>query len=147
MKKVYVVTCEQYNDFPILAIFSNKATADKFCELGQSVDDLIVVDEWELNDDSPQGSWFCTTVYTDRNGVTDLIYTEAWPSENTKALSYGKEFEVDNVIWLISRVMTYDRKHAIEITNERRMAIIAAGAWGDSEKSLIALEMVTEEQE
>lgn len=127
MKKIYVVTCGEYSDYGIEAIFDNKELAEKFISCFEWYDwHQPTVEEWELNPlkkeiKSGLNPFF---VRMGKDGVTlDVHKVEDFPSFIGLA-----RFDFTNNMYI--SCMAKDEKHAIKIANEKRLMLIAENKWG-----------------
>lgn len=155
MSSVFVVTSGEYSNYRIEEVFSTKDLAEAFiAEIGQH--DGPQIEEYEL--DKPLSSFWVTFVEMSEDGNTvstydggPSIYTRRRTVDDEESVSFGDEakygtdpnrpgFNHCNIGTTGRRLLcvllfTKDHERAIKVANERRAAIIAAGAWGDTEKA------------
>lgn len=121
-KKVYIVTSGVYSDYRINAVFSTKTQAEAFVKLyatHYSYFEPIKVETYLL--DLSLEDWYTTIVKMTREGhVIEVSSGFGSPPRDTFITDMGH---------LYSEVAGSDEERAIKVTNERRTAMLIAGAW------------------
>lgn len=126
MTILYVVTSGEYSDYKIESIFSTKEKAEKFCSLFPEDNfQKHDIEEWTLDEYSNKDKKeFSVSMRID--GHVDHIF-QINPGDIDKE-SYFFSGDL-----LHSYCYADDTQHAIKITNERRVKLIALGLWGKEE--------------
>ena len=120
---VYIVTCGEYSDYGIVAVFSKKEPAKEYCRRGG---EGYQVEEYTL--DEPLPDVFIRVIMAHDGSVVNVsrgVLREPgfeWFC-NTKV--------GEAMTWTVK---TDDDKRAIKVTNEKRSQIIALNIWGNSKK-------------
>ena len=126
MTILYVVTSGEYSDYKIESIFSTKEKAEKFCSLfPEDAFQKPDIEEYELDEYSNKDKKEFS-VSMDIDGHIDRVF-------QINPGGIAKESCVFHRDLLHSYCYADDTQHAIKITNERRVKLIALGLWGKEE--------------
>jgi hypothetical protein len=128
MKKLYVVTSGEYSDYEISAIFDTKELAEKYIDsfsLGYYTE--MRIEEYDLNPNKAalkkgHKAYF---VRMDKDGNTKEINILDCDYGFDDGISYTHDQKLMNV-----HCFAKDEKHAIKITNEKRIQVLAYDTWG-----------------
>lgn len=134
--KVHIVTEGEYSDYHIVGVFSTECRAKKF--VGDDPDNESDIEEWEVNPKYPDEynkglDLWRLWMYRDGRSVdvrkldrklevgeSYLKLDNHYP--NRKLMPVGESI-------LYGYVWAKDEKHAVKITNEKRVQLIANGGW------------------
>lgn len=151
VKKVYLVSKGVYSDYSIIGVFSARDKADRLVSQYNEYEKEEPDSNWaarveEKDLDRPESTWFHTTVYMQRDGTAtfalqDMFHTDPEESRHNtlRYIDYLKYPANESAQYLVTSIATGDSQRAVKITNEYRAQIIAANAWGDTEKSYTAV--------
>ena len=131
-EEIYVVTSGSYSDYAIDAIFTDINKAEEYKT-------NFNCDEVETHELNPNTVAFHMTVVAMFFDGTSKNQYELIAHENTSGFkryvsskySYNLKYVL---IWIVN---TNDKNRAIKVVNEKRIQILAAGCWGDTEKTEI----------
>jgi hypothetical protein len=134
MGKVYVVTAGVYSDYHILAVFSNRESAEKYKEkYEKNVREDARIEEYML--DSPEDEWIVTTVAMDKEGnVIDVVKSENTEPEKIGFQGFEHLYGGKEITYFQWGVVTDDEKRAIKVANEKRAIILANNLWGKEDE-------------
>ena len=123
--KVYIVTEGSYEDYAIVAVFTNKEKANKFIDkyIYKSYYE-VRIEEWSV--DVPEDKWYWTFVRMDIDGKVHEIKKEV---SATKLKPNPEEPDFDISHNLILYVNTSDETEAIKIAHKVREGLIKEGKW------------------
>ena len=123
MTILYVVTSGEYSDYKIESIFSTKEKAEKFCSLfPEDAFQKPDIEEYELDEYSNKDKKeFRVSMSID--GHVNFVYQIDPGDIDKESCFFHKNL-------LYSCCYADDTQHAIKITNERRVKLIALGLWG-----------------
>lgn len=118
MKTVYIVTQGEYSDYRIVAVFLDKAIAER-C----AVDTVGDIEEWEIGTIIPKLPEYSvdiakdgTILYVNNRGI--------WGDDhNGEYRGPFSEYSYDKIYTFTMRAK--DKEHAIKIANEKRARAIA----------------------
>lgn len=117
MKKVYIITKEEYSDYRIVGVLSDKNLAEHIAKKTEGK-----VEEWEVNTLSTDENYDIYIIRMNKKGDTVEI------SKNVSIIKIDETgFDVNNNMWTI--MIAKDEKHAIKIANERRIKLLAENKW------------------
>jgi len=122
---VYVVTDGSYSDYHICGIFDSKEKAEEAKRLFKSKND---VEEYLVNDipDHPDGMW-PFHVSMRRDGTIESMFGEGVDGEVSK--NWTPCYDCETIQF---HVWATDEQHAVKISNEQRIQILAANLWPNS---------------
>lgn len=131
MSTIYLVSKGDYSEYHVLAVFDDKAKAERYAELERGY-----VEEYQLNPEfrEPPNGWFAWSVQMDRDGngvygVTRVYQMSASSSIDDVNFEYGWQ-PTRGVRPAVSfYVWGKDEEHAIKVANEKRVALVATGLW------------------
>jgi hypothetical protein len=130
MNKIYVVTSGEYSDYHIDGIFDNKDKANAFVKKFSSDDygGKCYVEEYELNpySEEMQKDYNPYFVRMMKNGDVDEIYINK-SSFGFRGDSNKYGFDIGGNLFF--HILAKDKEHAIKITNEFRIQLIANNNW------------------
>ena len=131
-KIIYIVTSGNYSDYSIVGVFDSEENAKSFIESSsdtsndeRSYFDYMEIEEHDLNPGIKQirkGLKYYGA-RMDREGNTESVEVRA-PETRERSISYTYDKTLMN-----SYCYAKDKKHAIKITNERRIQILARNEW------------------
>jgi len=129
MKIAYVVTQGSYSDYSIRGVFDNKELAEQFIAAFSEAQryDAMEIEEWGLNPFKVElGKGYKPYfVRMDREGNSSEARISGSAYEYEGELEYG--FDVNKNMY--NHCFAKGSEHAIKITNERRVQLIADGKW------------------
>lgn len=142
-KKVYVVTSGDYDDYAIIAFFSTKEKAEKYCEAknkciksGEHVDveHDYDIEVYDLDDPNCDNGLLPFRIVMEYSGY--IHHGDYWDFNEDRC----KNGEVSEYYPFRPNpktfyVMAKDLKHAVKIANEKRIMMIADGAWKYTEEN------------
>ena len=132
MQKIYIVTQGEYSDYRICGVFDDKDLAGKFITSfnSPSYHDVMMIEEWNLNPYAPElkeghKPFF---VRMKKNGDTIEIELRDAPYGFDGGATTEKFDMLKNIqVYCFAK----DKQHAVKITNERRVQLIALNKWPD----------------
>lgn len=140
MSKIYIVTAGCYSDYRIIAAFSDKEKAIRFCryhndnqEDGCEDDsgdyNARRIEEYDLDTDTPD-------IPVDL--VPFKVRMDLEGRVNCERVSFSclsKQPEISFYSDIMhTNILARDKIHAIKIANERRAALIASDQWGGRDR-------------
>lgn len=131
-EEIYVVTSGSYSDYAIDAIFTDINKAEEYKT-------NFECDEVETHNLNPSTvSFHMTVVSMLRNGDSKNTYKVIIHKNTSGFVRYASSkhpYTMEDIfVW---NVNTKDKTIAIKVVNEKRIQILAAGCWGDTEKTEI----------
>ena len=132
MKTIYVVTQGSYSDYHICAVFDTKELAEQYCSAFGKAQrfDTMGIEEWGLNPYKIElGKGYKPFfVRMDKEGNTSEVYEDDSSYGYTNDVGYGFDIR-DN---MYNHCFAKSTDHAIKITNEKRVQMLAENKWGRS---------------
>ncbi len=126
MDKVYIVTQGSYSDYRIVGVFDTKERAELFIE---SFYGRIEVYDLNPHEEKLSNGYKSYRVYMDEKGSTEE-YGVSVGNGKSDDCWFADYNQVDGVV-IVCNVWAKDEKHAIKITNEKRIQHIANNTWGN----------------
>ncbi len=125
-KTVYIVTCGEYSDYRILAVFSDKETAEAYAKLDVGYDGPSV-EEWDL--DVPREDWGSVSLYMKKDGSCQITGVGLADAGDQRHHFWGGR--PDEMFICLAGT---DTERAVRRANEIRSQLIAHGCWGKNPK-------------
>lgn len=124
---IYVVTCGDYSDYGIDAMFSTREKAEKYMEHSVDFSGSMRIEEYVLDSEEPDMSEKLYEVRINYNTFDNKIYNiNSSDSLDTDVLTNSFQMISDDIIHIW--VLTTDQKRAIKIASER-LGQIKAQEW------------------
>jgi len=142
-RRLYLVTEGEYSDYKFIALFSTAEKAQEWIDFGGQGDTIeeMLLDPPEA-DLVMQLGLFPHWVRMTRDGATDLVTKgpatmrmDAWQCEDWYQ-NITREIG-SNRVYMYGCVLARDDQHAVKIVNEKRVQLIASGAWDERERDLL----------
>ena len=138
MSKVYIVTAGDYSSYRICAVFSTKAKAEEYIAEAARASkdkgrDFNPIEEYELDlyEDKHPGL-YPWRVHMEKDGSTKGF--QSWQMSFPFDADYSFEFLRHETECLRNDCWAKDKDHAIKITNELRVRLIADNQWPEAGK-------------
>lgn len=138
--QIWVVEQGSYSDYRVVGVFTSEKNAKLIADKINAGDtyDKATIDCWPLNPavselNAGMEMW---DVYMLRNGDTERVekYDGMLSYELNGSCELWKRPKHMKQPWVLrSSVWATDQKHAVKITNERRIAMLAANKWSEKE--------------
>ncbi len=129
MKIIYIVTQGVYSDYCIRGVFDSRELAEKYIAAFSESQycNTMRIEEWEVNPFKYelQNGYKPYFVRMDREGNT----IEIMVADTAYGFENGTLYGVDANGNMYNCCFAKSNEHAIKITNERRIQIIAEGNW------------------
>jgi hypothetical protein len=149
--EMWMVSSGEYSDYGVRAVFTTKEKAEEFCRHHNGDDKaaLRYGDEYRVEsvevDPELENMKTLTYVLMRRDGAVDtigkqrnVVYEYFHPGPSHYAMGLGHRFGDGNdrqQLCLQWYVDTTDEELAVKVVAEKRAEILAAGIWGDNEKT------------
>lgn len=136
MTTVYLVSSGEYSDYGIRAVFSTKELAELYIQsLGdpQGYTEKMMIEEYPLDENEAhiRDGFHPYQVRMERDGTTTKIRLDTWDASvaSTVSLVDGRYWRETGRKELWVSCVAKDEQHAVKIANEKRIQLIATGAW------------------
>lgn len=140
-KTIWVVESGCYSDYCVNGVFSSEANAKLYAERisGRPYSERAEVAEWPLDPSITEitKGYRCFHIVMLRDGAVESIQDDDDAFDYAGSLSMWRRTQAPAYAGkgipdaLSGRVLAKNAKHAIKIANERRLALIASGEWGE----------------
>jgi hypothetical protein len=123
MGKIYIVTSGIYSDYRIRAVFSTKPKAEEYKAIYDKADELEEANIEEYDIDEPYDEEFYTEVTMSKTG--EVLETKLADWEGFR------QYRGNNLVYSVRGI---NPEKAIKVVNEKRAAILAIDAWGNTDR-------------
>ena len=125
-KTIYMVTDGCYSEFRVIGIYSTKEKADHSKKLRAAENEVEI---WKLDEimEHPPGKFWYSVVMDKEGNTQRSLITDADDAEDDADWSPWEMFKDSG--FMDFRMWAADKKHAIKIANERRLALLHSGEW------------------
>ena len=130
--KVYIATEGCYSDYHIVTVFLDKKKAELFAKYFEDmeIEEFDVYEKTKIDElmrclSLKRNIYF---VRMDIDGKTDLVMEEDWDFHEFE-LTMRKDPDFNDWGLLCIYVLAENEKHAVKITNEKRVQLIANNEW------------------
>ncbi len=137
MKKVFIVTQGTYSDYHICAVFDSQELAETFiASFAPSIYGPMEVEEWGLNLMKLQlkKGYRPYFVRMDKNGNSFETNIEESCRRFTSSITDRYGFDIKGNLY--NHCFAKNDNHAIKITNELRVRLMAGGMWKACEEKV-----------
>ena len=145
---IYIVFKGSYSDRGTAAVFDNETAANNYIENARerNIDGSIIeyddwdIETWEVNSECPLSGRIVWRIDMNKRG--DMLDGSRESNGEEPKIKFHKNwnFETasyDEWIKLVCICNAEDLEHAVKITNEKRVMLIASGEW-DKQEALLS---------